>query len=496
MTASGSMSGNTPSIDSSSFNFGYDNTVLYDKFKAPGNLANAFVAGDASFVSQWFPTVKNTGDKPSTKDLVDAFGISGLSLPASSSPHGYACLVVEVPLTASPGTYTGVITNDYFSGGCVMATNRYFDAPAIGVYNYSMVNFSPSLSKIVYGDQSIMFKGQIRKIWDYPATKHGSIEGKALKFYPILGVPPKEHALFIGNCTPVEGKPSSFDIECALFQIERDWIDTYQTTAHGSKLKPLAASRVAEEWSKDLPPYVNLAFYNTTFKVTSEDVKSTNIARRYKKAREDACKTDNFMSLEYAGGQTYRDCVNSMSLNGLSVVSCYADLSLKTHAVRSEREAVVSVVVEHPNYSCTVGSSPAVKLPVYSAGVTTEDLNTALEYVSRAILSGGRFPSDWKETLKVSKSVSDEINNLMKDVSVGGVVSVVSTPSYLSGATNVYHTLEAIKISGFLVPHLMDKEASVDALLYNSLPGMRKLNTSLRSIINQFSNSSYSVGIK
>ena len=495
MTASYSMSGNVPSTTSSDENYGYDRSVLYDKVFVESNHANAFIAGDASFVSQWFPSIYYPTSKQSTKDLTNLFKIVGLQLPASASPHADACLVVEIPLTPSPGTYNGVITSDYFSGGQVMPTNRYFITKA-GEYAGQLTPFSPNLAKIVYGDRSVMFKGQTRKIWDFPITNHGSIEGMSLKFHPLIGLPPKEHNLFLGNCAPQDGKVSDFDIECALFQIERDWIEEYQLTAHGSNLKPLAASRVKDEWSESLPPYVNIAFYNTTFTVTSEDVLSTNIARRYKKAREKACKTDNFMSLEYASGVTYRDCVNSMSHNGLSVLSCYSDLALKAHAQRSQRETVVSVVVNYPNYSCVVGSAPAVNIPVYSSDATSEMLNEALEYVSSAILSGGKFPNDWKKTLKVSEEVTLELEELMRDVSIDGAVTLVTSPSYLTGSSTAHHNLEAIKVSGFLVPHLMQKDARVDTLLYNSLPGMRKLNTSLKSIINQFSNSNYSVGVK
>lgn len=475
MTASNAMSGLCPSSLKSDSTLELDDGAL-----TRSNHAAAFVAGDVSYVIQWFPRYLNSAA---------ASEAAAIKCVPYEKGQDWFALVIETPLAEQNSIWCGIINGAGWGGGHTMLNTRY-NTQSPTTIDYTPGSFKSSLCKLIYGDVDVMFRGEVRKLWDFPAVNHSAIVGKRSYFYPLIGMPPQIHSCFLGVRDP---NGPGFTAHEWLIQVDRDWVVNYQTSAYGRVLKKMSADKVKEEWPDTLPSKLSISFFSQPEKMTEEDIKRTNLARRYAKSRDQACKTDNFMTLEYAKGETYRDVLNKiLRTGGVYATMNYTESTLVAPAQRTEMQSVVNVAKVDTTYECTINATEKVVIPFSGATSSDATREECLVYVSRAIVSGGKYPNTYATDLAVPPSVVTELNTLKAESKMGDtVITGVTTPGFVSGTTNLYHTYTAIPVSGFTVPNILGSEQRVDALLYSSLSGNVKTISSMRSIMSQFANSNY-----
>lgn len=302
-------------------------------------------------------------------------------------------------------------------------------------------------------------------------------------FLPLVGVPPYAHLCLVGSLSESQ---DAMICNTMHFKADSEWFVQYQLTGFGRKLKPLAAARVSDEWPKDASN-VTCSVYSETMSVTEEEVKSLRIARKYKKHREDACKTDNFMTLDYVQGVTYRAaCEKTKQLN----VLCAFD------------NIGVNKIIVSSGATATLKKSSGVYTLTENGVVSTYKLSTISEsdksklaaIASEIYLFGGVLPSTWQTDLGVSPEVLADLDAFKFEIkhNNGAKHWVFDEPINIKANTSVMNTVNAFSRNGFLNLDTMTEEDRILAKLHSAVC-TSVTSKSITSILKQFWNDDYAV---
>lgn len=398
----------------------------------------------------------------------------------------YIQLVVEIPLHSGPSDTAVEVSRDFFASQVQKPNVRY------GNMVDTSANYLPLLAVHLYGDLEVKIRNSWRKISAMPVKDHNvSAPASFDKIHPIIGVPPKLHSCFVGS--KLDGV---FNSDVHMFKMDRDWLREYQIGAFGRKLKVLNADKLAQEWPENVPDQFCVTNYRHGFDLTREMIESTNVARRYKKARESACKTDNFMQLTYADGVTYKTIVDNIQRQGgITSFGVYSAASLVNAGDTIVQGVIVDVKksTDGNSYEMTTDGKTYTSSLFKTASATEESKAKCLEWVGCAIGTGGIWPSTWTTDLAVPADVSSAILSEGSSEAFGGGrgLQVVVTPSNLGGTTGMYHSATSLSRNGFFVPDLMAEEQRIESILHSSVVTIKSINSANR-IFKQFCNSAYS----
>lgn len=429
----------------------------------------------------------------STNQLCKAYGAYPNVFTAikQMSPSWYIELIVEIPLHTGPSDTEVFVSQDFFSAAFQKANPRY------GSLNDSNANYNAKAAKQMYGgDIKVEINGTWRKLSEVPKSDHGSsVLNTNSRILPILGVPPKIHCGFVG----VLSEEGILNCEVSMFKFSKSWLSEYLTGAFGRKLKTVNASVLTKEWPEDYPDQFAITNYAEGFTLTRSDIEATNVARRYKKLRENACKTDNFMQLDYIPGKTYASILDTVNRQGgCSAFGVYSTSSLVKAGVVKKTNTKVTVVKNTTKLTYDVTLPDGTKESAYYSGAlaTAETKAKALEYVGLAMSVAGVYPSTYASDLSVGADVKAELQKLTFEFANNGgrALQVVTTPTNQGGVTGKYHAAQSLSRNGFFFPEHMHAEQRVESILHSSAVTLKSV-TSGNRIMNQFANSAYGSNI-
>lgn len=424
---------------------------------------------------------------PPTQSFIEMYGFDNTIYTAVGLQAGSQnnfLLAVEIPFHDAETDTIIRSTTDFFAESFQALNGRYTNENFL---NWN-TKFKKNIALAVHGDIDCNLRGAVRKLSVFPESGHLNVAPLSFeRFYPLVGCAPKTHVMYAGTATD-----KGVMVDRHAVQITRDWLAEYLSTGFGLKVKKLAASKVNADWRIDLP--VNFSIYQIAepLNLTKEEVQATNLARQYKRAREQACKTDNFMSLQYANGKSYQQIVDQVTRQGgLNVFGFYSQRAAVVAGKRETRTSRTNVTRSAYDYTCQTGSASAVVIPFSGPLATEETKANAFEYVAMAIYSGGNYPASYPTDLSIAADVVAQLDQARKVESEQTLgATIVTTPDNLSGSTGAYHTISAIERNGFLPVDFVASEQATEMKLHAAVVTSAS-SQSLLSILKQFQNSEY-----
>lgn len=465
---------------------------------------NNSIAGDARYAALIVDTMWNrkTTGEDSTERLAHAVDEDGIELAYGNGPYSrhrfQVAIVYEVPPHDGPTDAVFFVDRNFASFEIPVPNPRYTSERSAGVIVRETANVT-HISQL-YGNIKILLNGSMRDVTDLPSGLVTSDPHVGQTFHPLIGFLPQADFCFVGSNTVEDA--DSFVNSCITelnvaemyVQVSRDWLSNYHTGAYGRKLKPLASDRLNEEWVEELGNYLCLTYLDQVFTLSRDDVLNLPLARRYKKAREDACKTDNFMSLDYVEGKSYTSLVNSIQARGGSnLFASFSDLQV------TEQYALLEFVKEYKSVT-----KDGTKYTLLSSDDQVEELDLSLETSVPENLDFQKFQSNLMlcyvndlvlpDSWVIDFSISDDVLAELKEQRLrahGGDNRIVmfSGGTFLSSSSYTSNLMpNAISLNGFYPKHRMEGEVKTQALLYTEAC-TRKSAQSMLSIIKQFLNS-------
>lgn len=462
---------------------------------------NNSIAADARYAALIVNTTagRTTVGKANPRALAQSVDEDGVRLTTDgglyTATRYQVAIVYEVPPHDGPTDPVFYVDRDFYSFEIPVPNPRYTTERAAGVTVRETANVDHIAQ--LYGDIEVLLNGSMRRVTEVPAGLIVNDAHVGKTFHTLIGFPPQADFCFVGTDIVndvqafVNNPLTELTVSELYLQINRAWLSNYHTGAFGRKLKPLASDRLNAEWTEELGSYLCLSYLDDVYTLSRDDVLNLPLAQRYRKAREDACKTNNFMSLDYIQGKTYTSLVNSIQTRGGSnLFASFSDLQVtEQYALTEFVKEYTGVTKSGTIYTLTSsdGVVESIDLSLENSEIELEDFqsNLMLCYVN-----GLTLPSAWKTDFSIGEDVLAELEEQRLNA-YGGDNRVVmfSGGTFLSSSSYTANLMpNAISLNGFYPKHRLVGEVKTQALLYTEAC-TRKSAQSMMSIMKQFLNS-------
>lgn len=256
-------------------------------------------------------------------------------------------------------------------------------------------------------------EGNLSAVENIPLTGYGDLAKGAFHFLPYLAPPLTDMNMILTSLTKEvetfkytdpEGVTSDVEVdvyscvtEAFCTHVTKAWYEEYQTTGFGLFTPRAAAKRDENIAAVNALPFDSLSICmdNANSVVSPDIVFQTDLAKTYIKAREKACKDNNWLDQKAVGDVTYRTVRNNISREPL--VKAFYSVMSTTSAIDfepvQEAASITWTFVNSEGNEDNVAPSNMARadsesglIETYAINTTTRDLAMA-EYGAGATLN-------------------------------------------------------------------------------------------------------------